>query len=88
MAMGVHGDPDPATVLEQLGWAIDRHDLDALVASFAPDCPVESPALCWLFIHPGGLGWIKRYGIGCQAPRPCVCQGVTRRCYGTGAHLP
>src|SRR5262245_5207319 len=24
----------------------------------------------WLFIHPDSLGWIRRYGIACQAPWP------------------
>lgn len=42
--MGKHGEPDPATVIERLQQAINRHDLDALAACFAPDYLSEFPA--------------------------------------------
>ncbi len=42
--MDMHGELDPAMVLEQLRQAINRHDLDALAACFAPDYLSEFPA--------------------------------------------
>lgn len=42
--MGVQAEPDPAAVVELLQQAINRHDLDALAACFAPDYLSEFPA--------------------------------------------
>ncbi len=42
--MGTQGEPGPAAVVDRLREAINRHDLDALAACFAPDYRSEFPA--------------------------------------------